>query len=287
MAMTAKRKPTPEGKPAWDPKGKASGAGCSKETDQEDPFEQLISILCSVRADWEIKADVLSHIGKLVDAKPDSSLPAKVAECITSPDEIRKWETEVQRLQGEVDSLKTEVFTLKEETTATKDMAEEIRKAAEYVTATLGEPGLIAAKAKLYDEGTQLNQKISGLRMMTILNDLADKVEKLMVNLRESADRMTESSQKLTGVMFPKINLEDLSFGGLSGEERKDQTPQSRKSRHPDTLRPIIDLSPGSDAPNPADGERSRNLAEIFNTMEPEVAEEPVAADPMEVGHPN
>ncbi len=89
--------------------------------------------------------------------------------------------------------------------------------------------------------------------------------------------------------MFPKINLEDLSLFGMSGEgqERKDLTPQSKKSRHPDTSRPIIDLSPGSDAPNPADGERSRNLAEIFNTMELEVAEEPMVADPMEVGLPN
>ena len=144
----------PEGRPERSPRGQPVGkASCSEGTDPEDPFSQLITILCNVRADWEVKKIVLSDIGKLVDAVPDSTLPAKVAECITNPEEIRKQEAEVRRLQEEADLLKTEIFTLKEDMTATREMADETRKVVGQVKATVGDTRMAAAKAKLFDEG--------------------------------------------------------------------------------------------------------------------------------------
>ena len=116
----------------------------------------------------------MSAIGKMVDAPPDSKLPEKVAGCISDPVEIQKQEEEIRRLQEEVDTLRAELFARKKDVTATREMAEETRKIAERVKATLGEPGMAATNAKLFDEEVHKEKKLSDSWIVRILTDFAE-----------------------------------------------------------------------------------------------------------------
>ncbi len=62
----------------------------SEETDPKDSFNNLISILCNVRADWKVKRRVLVAIEKLVDVLQDNELLEKVANRISDLVETRK-----------------------------------------------------------------------------------------------------------------------------------------------------------------------------------------------------
>jgi len=148
--------PVPEGVPAT-----VRSIPEEEETDPTDPFDNLITILSNVRADWEVKRRILASIGKLVDASADNKLVDKVAECITNPDESRKQEAEIFRLQEEVDLLKAKMFAFQEDMTATREMAEEARKVSEQVQATFGETGLAITKAKLFDKKMHEEKKLS------------------------------------------------------------------------------------------------------------------------------
>ena len=60
----------PEGAPA-------EGKTGSETSAPEDPVEKLTRVLCDIRADWEVKRQVLTEIAILVDGRPDSTLTAK------------------------------------------------------------------------------------------------------------------------------------------------------------------------------------------------------------------
>jgi hypothetical protein len=248
-----------------------------EELDSADPFTGLITILSDIRADWEVKKRTLVAIGTLVGADPDESLTGRVAECITNPDEIRRLEEEVRRQQEEVDRLKAEVLTFKDDMAVAKEMAEDTRKVAEQVKATFGETGMVAAKAKLFDEGVLQDKKLSGSRIVRILGDFAEQVEALMVVAREAADRMEGSSQRLTGSVFSRdIRLSDLSLPEISlqggGKKPGNNTPQSKKSQHRPGGAERIDLESSPEGTNTAEGERNRNLSDVFEQMGVETA---------------
>ena len=240
----------------------------------DDRFEQLIHILCEVRADCEIKKKVLDEIGALVGAKPDSNLSGKVAECIANPDEFRKMEEMNRKLQAELDASKSDLFILKENAAATADMVAEARRLTEQVRIVFGEHGSTAVRAKLFDEGVQKEGKISGSRVIRILTDFAEQVEKTLELARTVAERMDDSSKRLTELPIRMSNLSfpSIDLGNL--RELGNKTPQSKKSLresavHMANIPPINLDSPMQDAePVGAEGERNRNLSEVFEELE-------------------
>ena len=164
-------------------------------------------------------------------------------------------------------------------------MAEETRATAEQVKAALGDPGMVVAKAKLFDEKVHEEKKLSGSRIVRILDDYAERIEEAMARGRKAADRMEESSRRLTGATCSKdINLSELSLPESFAREAipgegKDRTPESRKAGRVTTPaktpnRPIeLDSEPGSGQGGPvpgAAGERSRNLNDVFEGMDAE-----------------
>lgn len=166
--------------------------------------------------------------------------------------------------------------------TATREMAKESRKIAERVKTTFGETGTAVTKAKLFDEKMHEEKKLSGSRMVRILNDFAKQVEAAMTEARKAADRMEESSRKLTGATCSKgINLSDISLPDLFPDTivpkgGKDRTPKSKKQGKQASMaetpssRIDLDSTPGSDnRVLGAAGERSRNLNDVFEEMDP------------------
>ena len=100
-----------------------------------------------------------------------------------------------------------------------------------------------------------------------------------MQSAREAAGRMEEASHRLTAlVSSQELRLSDLSLPSLSLEMvatmgRGNLTPQSKKSQRGPTAPSSgkrIDLDSSSEAPNPKAGERSRNLTEVFEQLQPE-----------------
>ena len=248
----------------------ASGSGTG------DPFDELVGILCGIRADWEVKKRTLGEIAELIGAEPDSQLPRKVAESVINPEELRKMKEDSKRQHDEVDTLKAELFALLENATATKEMAEEMKKLAAEVKDVLGGPGAAVTKARLFEEEVHKDKKISGTRVVHILTDFEEQMEKLLSKARESADRIVESSQKLTEVpvRLSEISLPDLFPEDVAQEPGKDKTPQSSRAKKetPSTGHQPIDLdSPETEEEHPVlptDGERNRNLNEVFEQLE-------------------
>jgi len=182
-----------------------------------------------------------------------------------------------------VDTLKAELFAFKEDVIATWEMAEETRKIAKQVKATLGEPGVAITKAKLFDEKMHEEKKLSGSRIVRILSDFAKQVEAAMMDTRRTTDRIEESSRKLVGATCSKgIHLLDISLSDSFPDSSnlgagKDRTPESKKSGrrtvpvNTPSDRIVWDSTPGSsqEAPIPgSEGDRNWNLNNIFEQME-------------------
>ena len=190
----------------------------------KDPFENLVRILGGIRADWVVKKRLLDEIGALLGEDPDRNLPTKVAECITNPEEIRRLQAESNRLQVEADTLRAEVTVLKDNAAAMREMAEEVRRLAAEV-----KTGSVSTRARLFDEGVHEEKKLSGGRIIRILTDFSEQIEKLLVDTREAANQIEESSRKLSEA---PLRLSDISLPDLyvtPSHEGKDKTPQSSR----------------------------------------------------------
>jgi hypothetical protein len=150
----------------------------------------------------------------------------------------------------------------------------------EQVKATFGETGTALTKAKLFDERVHEEKKLSGSRMVRILNDFAEQVEAAMKEAWKASDRMEESTRILSGAICSRgIRLSDISlpdsFSEVTAGEGKDTTPKSKRTTQAGTLGTAINLdSPpasteGNPVPRPQEIERSRNLNEVFEQMDP------------------
>jgi hypothetical protein len=157
----------------------------------------------------------------------------------------------------------------------------------EQVKATFGETGTALTKAKLFDEQVHKEKKLSGSRMVRILNDFAEQVEAAMKEARKAADRMEESTRILSGATCSRsIRLSDISlpdsFPEVTAGEEKDTTLKSKRTTQVGIPGTAIDLdSPpafteGNPVPRPQEVERSRNLNEVFEQMDLEVDSVPI-----------
>ncbi len=113
--------------------------------------------------------------------------------------------------------------------------------------ATFGETRTALTKAKLFDERVHEEKKLSGSRMVRILNDFAEQVEAAMQEARKAADRMEESTRMLSGATCSHgIRLSDISlpdsFSEVTAGEGKDTTPKSKKMTQAGTPGTAIDL---------------------------------------------
>jgi hypothetical protein len=289
-------------------RGKAAVEEYPDNMDERDPFTMLVRTVSEIRADWQIKATAMGKIAALVGGLPDRSLPVKVAECITNPDEIRKTEIEIARLKEDVEHLKMEISMYKNDMVSTRELADDVQRTAERVTNILGQSGEAVMKARLFDEKVHEDAKLSGTRIVRILNEYAEQLTQTVTDMREAADRIQECSRKLSGSL---TRLSDLSFPNTFSSPANlrmgsEHTPQSKKSGrrrnlvHIESSDEVIEIHPvrteveevqpmqaGPAGPDPDSASRVRNLGDLFEGLDPEAAEQAIdEAVPMEVGHP-
>jgi hypothetical protein len=113
--------------------------------------------------------------------------------------------------------------------------------AAEQIRAFAHQAGEVVAKAELFDEKVGVGSKPSGTRIAMILSDYAEKLERVLVDMREVVSNITELRRYLeqpdlaasSSKLFPtlsKLSLPD-SFSGLPNVEELtgvEVTPESK-----------------------------------------------------------
>jgi hypothetical protein len=256
MKSTSK---SPQGKgkspmPESPPKGKdPEPEPGSAEPESSDPFTTMIKILEISRDEWASKSCLLKEIAKLVGYVPGSDLAARVAECIQDPVETERLKEQNRNLIDEVDRLTIELLKTKDEAANNREIAMNVLKVSERIRATVGQPGEAVSKAKLFDAKVHEDKKLSGSRILRILSDFAERIEGVLKEIRVTAGRIDECSNRLARSPNPKsFRLSDLSLPDVFPDvpatgDPKFATPESKKS----------------------EGEPSRSLTEVFETMEP------------------
>jgi hypothetical protein len=88
-------------------------------------------------------------------------------------------------LREENSRLKLEVGTLKNENRAARAQAKTAVAAVEKIRMFANQAGEVVAKAELFDEKVGIGSKPSGTRIALILTDYSEKLEGILVDMRE------------------------------------------------------------------------------------------------------
>jgi hypothetical protein len=178
------------------------------------------------------------------------------------PDQMRKMAVEqfrvedLKRLREENARLNLDVGALKNENRAARAQAETAVAAAEKIRMFANQAGEVVVKAELFDEKVGIGSKPSGTRIAFILTDYSEKLEGILVDMREVVNQITDlrrqSKRPEMGASCSKgvPNLSNLTlpetFSGLPSMEELagvDVTPESKI------------------APGPSDSRKGRSLA--------------------------
>jgi hypothetical protein len=85
-----------------------------------------------------------------------------------------------------------ELGTLISESQAARKHGDAALAAAERIRAFAHQAGEVVAKAELFDEKVGVGSKPSGTRIAMILSDYAEKLERVLVDMREVVSNVTE-----------------------------------------------------------------------------------------------
>jgi hypothetical protein len=163
------------------------------------------------------------------------------------PDQIRKmvveqfWIEDSKKLTEENARLNMEIGALINENRTIRMQAEAAVASAEKIRMFANQAGEVVAKAELYDEKVGIGSKPSGARIALILTDYSEKLERVLVDMREVVKQVTELRKQPErpdlGASCSKgvPNLSNLSlpetFSGLPSMEELagvDVTPESK-----------------------------------------------------------
>jgi hypothetical protein len=134
-----------------------------------------------------------------------------------------------KKLRDENAALNLELGTLISENQAAKKQGEAALAAAEWIHKFTHQAGEVVAKAVLFDEKVGIGSKPSGTRIAMILTDYAEKLERVLVDMREVVNNVTHlrryperpdlaASSSKSFPTLSKLSLPD-HFSGLPSME--------------------------------------------------------------------
>jgi hypothetical protein len=97
-----------------------------------------------------------------------------------------------KRLRQENAKLNLEVGSLMSENQAARKQAEARVAAVERIRMFAHQAGEVVAKAELFDEKLGIGSKPSGTRIALILTDYSEKLERVLVDMREVVTQVTD-----------------------------------------------------------------------------------------------
>jgi hypothetical protein len=188
-----------------------------------------------------MRGELLREACQLADCKP-SDLPDRIRKMVVEQFRVE----DSKRLTEENARLNLEVGALINENQTARMQAEAAVTAAEKIRMFANQAGEVVAKAELFDEKVGIGSKPSRTRIALILTDYSEKLERVLVDMREVVKQVTDLRKQPErpdlGASCSKgvPNLSNLSlpetFSGLPSMEELvgvDLTPKSKIASRP------------------------------------------------------
>jgi hypothetical protein len=150
------------------------------DTSSKDRFEYICNVLGEMQAEHRMRGELLREACQLADCTP-SDLPDRIRKMVVEQfrvEDSKRLIEENARLNLEVGALMNENQTTRMQAEATATVAEKIRMFA-------NQAGEVVAKTELFDGKVGIGSKPSGTRIALILTDYSEKLEGILVEMRE------------------------------------------------------------------------------------------------------
>jgi hypothetical protein len=205
-------------------------------TSSKDRFEAICQALGELQGEHRLRGELLKVVCQLVDCTP-TNLPDRIRKLVADKSQAE----DSKKLREENAALHLELGTLITENQAAKKQGEAALEAAERIRMFAHQAGEVVAKAELFDEKVGIGSKPSGTRIAMILTDYAEKIERILVDMREVVNNVTHlrshperpdlaASSSKSFPTLSKLSLPD-SFSGLPNVEELtgvEVTPESK-----------------------------------------------------------
>jgi hypothetical protein len=205
-------------------------------TSSKDRFEAICQALGELQGEYRMRGELLRLVCQLVDCTP-TNLPDRIRKLVVDKSQAE----DSKKLREENAALNLELGTLISESQAARKHGDAALAAAERIRAFAHQAGEVVAKAELFDEKVGVGSKPSGTRIAMILSDYVEKLERVLVDMREVVSNVTElrryperpdlaASSSKSFPTLSKLSLPD-SFSGLPNVEELtgvEVTPKSK-----------------------------------------------------------
>jgi hypothetical protein len=192
--------------------------------------------LGELQGEHRMRGELLKVVCQIVDCTP-TNLPDRIWKLVADHSQAE----DSKKLREENAVLNLELGTLISESQAARKQGDAALAAAERIRMFAHQAGEVVAKAELFDEKVGVGSKPSGTRIAMILTDYTEKLERILVDMREVVSNVTHLRRYLerpdlaasSSKSFPtlsKLSLPD-SFSRLPNVEELtgvEVTPESK-----------------------------------------------------------
>jgi hypothetical protein len=205
-------------------------------TSSKDLFEAICQALGELQGEHRMRGELLKVVCQIVDCTP-TNLPDRIRKLVADHSQAE----DSKKLREENAAFNLELGTLISESQAARKQGEAALAAAERIRTFAHQAGKVVAKVELFDEKVGVGSKPSGTRIAMILTDYAEKLERILVDMREVVSNVTHlrryperpdlaASSSKSFPTLSKLSLPD-SFSGLPNVEELtgvEVTPESK-----------------------------------------------------------
>jgi hypothetical protein len=205
-------------------------------TSSKDRFEAICQALGELQGEHWMRGELVRVVCQIVDCTPTNLLD-RIRKLVADHSQVE----DSKKLRKENAALNLELGTLISESQAARKHGDAALAAVERIRAFVHQASEVVAKAELFDEKVGVRSKPSGTRIAMILSDYAEKLERVLADMKEVVSNITElrryperpdlaASSSKSFPTLSKLSLPD-SFSGLPNVEeltRVEVTPESK-----------------------------------------------------------
>jgi hypothetical protein len=150
------------------------------DTSSKDRFEHICNVLGEMQAEHRMRGELLREACQIADCTP-FDLPDRIRKMVVEQFRVE----DSKRLTEENARLNLEVGAFINENRIARMQAEAVVASAEKILMFANQIGEVVAKAELFDEKVGTGSKLSGTWIALILTDYSEKLEGILVDMRE------------------------------------------------------------------------------------------------------
>lgn len=219
----AKKRKTTEGTPATRTRSatRVVEAGTDSQPRGEVSLDAIIRDLEGVRDRWRANEVQLQQLGAIVGNPPRDTLVTAVREAVQDPRHQRKLEGKVDQLTAENRKVLEKLAKVEAEK---KELQKQMREAASVtrkVMDTVGVPGDVWLKAKMFDADLKNAGHVSGTKLVPFVMDQGSKMDaalRAMRTLVATLDQLFPSSDESSDDEETSSSSAEKTPGGTRAE---------------------------------------------------------------------